>query len=98
MIANVVPNVAAHPLAEQRRLGVLATVNSDDPGMMRFDLADEYAAVASGYGWSLEEMEQVSLDGIEASWMSDEDKKLLRTRFLTEFDSLRAEHSLPPRA
>ena len=44
VIANVVPNVAAHPFAEQRRRGVRVTVNSDDPGMMRFDIADEYAA------------------------------------------------------
>ena len=44
MIANVVPDVASHPYARQRELGVLATVNSDDPGMMRFDVADEYAA------------------------------------------------------
>ena len=48
MIANVVPDVASHPYARQRELGVLATLNSDDPGMMRFDVADEYAAVAQG--------------------------------------------------
>lgn len=96
MIANVVPDVASHPLAEQRRLGVLATVNSDDPGMMRFDLADEYAAVWSGYGWSLEDMERISLDGIEASWMPDDVKVRTRARFLGEFDVLRREYSLPP--
>jgi len=95
MIANVVPDVASHPLAEQRRRGVLATVNSDDPGMMRFDLADEYAAVWSGFGWSLEEMERISLDGIEASWMSDDKKERMRSRFRSEFDSLRREYSLP---
>lgn len=97
VIANVVPDVASHPLAEQRRRGVLATVNSDDPGMMRFDLADEYVTVASAYGYSLEEMERISLDGIEASWLPDDGKAALRARFLGEFDALRAEFGLPAR-
>lgn len=97
VIANVVADIASHPLAEQRRLGVLATVNSDDPGMMRFDLADEYVAVARAYGWSLEEMEKVSLDGIEASWLSDDEKRSLRADFCAEFDRLRREHGLPAR-
>lgn len=97
VIANVVPDVASHPLAEQRRRGVLATVNSDDPGMMRADLADEYVAVAAAYGYPLEEMEQISLDGIEASWLPDDGKAALRARFVAEFDALRAEHGLPAR-
>ncbi len=97
VIANVVPDVASHPLDEMRRSGVLATVNSDDPGMMRFDLADEYVAVASAYGYTLEQMEQISLDGIEASWMADADKAAMRGSFLTEFNALRAEFGLAPR-
>lgn len=97
VIANVVPDVASHPLDEMRRRGVLATVNSDDPGMMRFDVADEYVAVAGAYGYSLEEMEQISLDGIEASWMSDDDKTSMRLAFLAEFDSLRGEFGLARR-
>jgi adenosine deaminase len=97
MIANIVPDVASHPLAEQRRLGVLATVNSDDPGMMRFDIADEYVAVADAFDWSLEEMEQISLDGIEASWLADDEKSAMRRSFLGEFDQLRSEFGLEPR-
>ena len=98
VIANVVPDVASHPLDEMRRRGVLATVNSDDPGMMRFDIADEYEAVAAAFGYSLEQMEQISLDGIEASWMPDDDKVRTASSFRAEFDSLRAEFGLAPRA
>jgi adenosine deaminase len=77
---------------------VLATLNSDDPGMMRFDVADEYVAVASAYGYSLDEMERISLDGIEASWAPEDEKRARRVEFLTEFDALRAEFGLPARA
>jgi adenosine deaminase len=97
MIANVVADVAAHPFAEQRRRGVLATLNSDDPGMMRFDVADEYVAVADAFGYPLEEMEQISLDGIEASWAPEDEKAALRSRFLREFDELRSAFDLPAR-
>jgi adenosine deaminase len=98
VIAHVVPDVAAHPFAGQRAAGVLATLNSDDPGMMRFDVGDEYVAVASAYGYSLDEMERISLDGIEASWAPDDEKRARRVEFLTEFDALRAEFGLPVRA
>lgn len=98
MIANVVADVASHPYASQRERGVLATVNSDDPGMMRFDIADEYVAVALAFDYSLDDMEAISLDGIVASWAPDDEKAALRRRFETEFDELRAEYGLPARA
>ena len=72
-------------------------LNSDDPGMMSFDLGDEYATVAEAYDYPLEEMEAISLDGIEASWAPDDEKADLRRRFCAEFDALRSEFGLPPR-
>jgi len=98
VIANVVPDVASHPVAEQRRQGVRVTINSDDPGMMQFDLADEYVAVAAAFGWSLDDLEQLSLDAVGASWAPADEQASLRARFLAEFDALRAEFGHPPRA
>jgi adenosine deaminase len=98
VIANVIPDVAHHPIARQRSQGVLVTVNSDDPGMMGSDVADDYAAVHEAFGWDLETMEQLSLDGIEACWAPDDEKATLRARFNEDFDELRAQHGLEPRA
>ena len=98
VIANVIADVAAHPIAQQRSQGVLVTVNSDDPGMMGSDVADDYAAVHEAFGWDLEAMEQLSLDGIEACWAPDDEKAALRARFYEELDELRVEHGLEPRA
>jgi adenosine deaminase len=97
VIANVVSSVAEHPFARQRDEGVLVTLNSDDPGMMRFDVADEYVAVARAYGYSLEDMEAISLAGVDACWAPDDEKDALRARFTAEFDQLRAENGLPSR-
>ena len=95
VIGNVVPDVAAHPFARQRELGVLVTLNSDDPGMMRFDLAQEYVAVADAFAYSLDDMEAISLAGIQASWAPDDEKRTMRARFVTEFAELRVEYGQP---
>ena len=97
VIAHVVPDVASHPFDAMRREGVHVTINSDDPGMMRFDIADEYVAVSSAYGYDLATMEELSLGAIDASWAPAEEKAALRARFEAEMDGLRAEHGLPPR-
>jgi adenosine deaminase len=97
MIANVVPDVASHPFARERERGVLVTLNSDDPGMMQFDVADEYVAVANAYGYELEDMEDISLAGIDSCWAPDDERRALRERFLTEFDALRGEYGVAPR-
>ena len=95
VIANVIPDVAHHPIARQRAAGVLVTVNSDDPGMMGSDVADDYAAVHEAFGFDLETMEQLSLDSVEACWAPDHEKAALRARFNAEFDELRSEYGLP---
>ena len=73
------------------------TVNSDDPGMMRFDLADEYEAVHAAFGYDLETMEGLALGAIDASFAPDAERRALRARFITEFDALRADFGLPAR-
>ncbi len=96
VIANLVPDVAAHPFARMRERGVHVTLNSDDPGMMQFDLGDEYLAVQSAFGYDLADMETISLAGIDASWAPADEKRSLRARFRREFDELRVEFGLPP--
>ena len=88
MIAHVIDAVAEHPFEQQRSRGVHITLNSDDPGMMMWDLADEYVAVADAFDYELETMEQLALDALDASWAQADEKAALRTRLLTEFDEL----------
>ena len=90
-LTHLIPTLAAHPFARQRELGVLATLNSDDPGMMGTDLADEYVQIAAAFGFDLDTMTRISLDGIDASFAPDEQKAALRARFTAEIADLRAE-------
>ena len=95
LIANVVDAVSEHPIAQQRAMGVLVTVNSDDPGMMGTTIADDYEAVWRAFGWDLETMEQLGFDAIEASWAPEDEKRALRAEFAAEHARLRAEHGVP---
>lgn len=65
--------------------------------MMGFDLADDYVRVAEAFGYELEDMEALSLAGVEASWAPADEKRVLRERFMSEFDQLRAAHGLAAR-
>jgi adenosine deaminase len=91
VLTATVPSVAAHPFAAQRAAGVLVTLNSDDPGMSRTTIADDYHQVADAFGYEFATMAQLALDGIEASWAPEDERRALATRFLAEIEGLRAD-------
>jgi adenosine deaminase len=78
VIAHCFDRLEDHVLPHMRAAGLLATVNTDDPALSDLDLGREYAAVSRAFGWGWEQMVQVALDGIEASWLDDSEKADLR--------------------
>jgi adenosine deaminase len=46
-----------------RAAGLLATLNTDDPAMIDLDLATEYAAVQTAYGYNWKDMVSIADDG-----------------------------------
>ena len=89
VLTGTVPSVAAHPFARQRAAGVLVTINSDDPGMSCTTIADDYEQVAAAFSYDFATMAQLALDGIEASWAPDDEKRALQQRFGAEIAALR---------
>jgi adenosine deaminase len=77
VIANRVPDVAHHPYARMRAAGLLATLNTDDPALTDLDLGREYRNVAAAYGWDFDTMVSVSHDGVDATWLDEDDKRAL---------------------
>jgi adenosine deaminase len=95
---HVVEDLQAHPFARQRAQGVLLSINGDDPTMFGITPASEYADVAEAFGFDLGTMEDIALDTITSTFLDDADRAALRTRFLADFDVLRAEYGHPARA
>jgi adenosine deaminase len=89
VIANAYRSVEQHPLPALRAAGVLVTVNTDDPALTDLDLAREYATCAAAWGWDFDQMVQVSLDGVEATWLDDDDKRALSARVRSAAETLR---------
>lgn len=80
VIARCFDRLEDHVLPRMRAAGLLATVNTDDPALSDLDLGREYAAVAEAFGWGWNQMVELALDGIEASWLDDSEKADLRTK------------------
>jgi aminodeoxyfutalosine deaminase len=90
---GVYPDYGAHPLRRLWDAGLLITVNSDDPPMFDTDLNHEYGVLVDHFGFGVDELEQVSLNGLHASFLSAAEKERLEARFRTEFGQLREELS-----
>jgi adenosine deaminase len=69
-----------HPYPAMRKAGLLATLGSDDPAFTRIDLADEYGIIADAFGYTWDEMLAIALDAVEATWLSDGERRDLRRR------------------
>lgn len=87
VIAHIIDDVSEHPFDAQRARGVAVTLNSDDPGLMQFDLADEFAAVRDAFGYGLDDFEEITYTAIEASWAPDDEKQALRERVATAYQA-----------
>jgi len=89
VIANRFPSLEAHPFRAMRAAGLVATINTDDPGMTDLDLGKEYRTVAAAQRLTFEEIAAVALDGVEACWLEGADKAALRAEFEARLAELR---------
>ncbi len=77
---GVVDSIESHPVRQFYERGLLVTINTDDPKMFHNSLAEEYQLLEQRLGFAREEIRQLILNGIRASWMSEERKQhMLRT-------------------
>jgi adenosine deaminase len=90
VIANKYETLAEHPFRRMRQAGLLATLNTDDPAMTDLDLGREYRSVANALSMPRQEMVDVALDGVEASWLDDGEKRALRASFERDIATIQA--------
>ena len=88
---GVYPDFASHPLRRLWDAGALVTINSDDPPMFNTELNQEYRCLVEEFDFQVDELEQISLNGVRASLLPDDQKAALETEFRTQFAQLREE-------
>jgi len=90
---NVYPDFSSHPLRRLWDLGLLITIGSDDPPMFNTDLNQEYKILVDHFGFSVEELEQISLNGLRASLLPKAQRERMEMEFKAQFKRLREELS-----
>jgi len=85
---GVFQSVEAHPIRRFFEEGLIVTVNSDDPTMFNTSITQEYSLLVQKLGFTLEDVKQLTLNGVEASFLPDMDKESLKSQFENEWQQL----------
>jgi adenosine deaminase len=85
---GVCESVETHPIKQFFQHGLMVTVNSDDPTMFNTSITQEYLVLAKKLGFSVSDLKTLSMNGIKASFMSDEDKESMTSQFEKEWQQL----------
>ncbi|MBS3753267.1 MAG: hypothetical protein KGY46_07755, partial [Anaerolineales bacterium] len=76
----VVSSLQEHPLRRFLENGILATINTDDPGISGIDLRHEYSTAAPAAGLSPTQIKQAQKNSLKVAFLPENEKKdLLRS-------------------
>jgi adenosine deaminase len=74
---STVPDYASHPLREFLEAGLLATINTDDPGISGIDLRYEYEVAAPAAGLTTAQTRQAQRNALAVAFLSAEEREAL---------------------
>lgn len=75
---GVYPSYAEHPLRQLRDAGVIVTINTDDPVLLKTTLVDEYLICQREFRFSTNDIVDVAMNSFAASFTSKEAKLAYR--------------------
>ena len=79
---STVSNLAVHPLRQMLSRGLLASINTDDPGVSAIDLPYEFEVAAVAAGLSGEQIRQAQANALETAFLSNDEKAEIAARKL----------------
>lgn len=71
---GITPSIEDHPAKHYFDQGMLVCINTDDPKMFHNTLVDEFLDLRATLGMSRNDIRQLILNGISASWLSEKQK------------------------
>jgi len=74
---RVVDKYSSHPLRIFLEEGLLATINTDDPGISGINLRHEYELAAPAAGLTPDHIRQAQLNSLKISFLSNDEKRIL---------------------
>lgn len=79
---RVFDSMADHNILDLLDKGVCVTVNSDDPAYFGGYMNENYQALADSLMASKEQIRRLALNSVEACWLPEKEKEVLRNRIL----------------
>ncbi|MBU0494696.1 MAG: adenosine deaminase [Chloroflexi bacterium] len=74
---STVPDYASHPLRAFLERGLLATINTDDPGISGIDLRHEYKVAAPAAGLTAAHIQQAQRNALAVAFLSADERQSL---------------------
>ncbi|GAA4277840.1 adenosine deaminase [Aquimarina mytili] len=84
---KVVTNLKDHPIAKMLDLGLLATVNSDDPAYFGGYMNENYLGITRALNLSKHQITELAKNSFKASWLSDQKKRDMIAQIDTYFQN-----------
>lgn len=84
---HVYQTLAEHPFAQLDQMGLLVTLNSDDPPLFNTNLSREYQLLADQFGYTPADLGRIARNAFAASGAEAE----VKAQLLARFDQWRAE-------
>ncbi len=89
---KVFESFESHPIRQYYDRGLMVTVNSDDPVMFNTTLTQEYMVLAQKLNFTLEDLRQMTMNGVVASFLSEKEKESIKDQFTREWQQLQEQH------
>ena len=80
---GTVTDLSKHPLKLFLQHGVVACLNTDDPAVEGIEIKHEYQVAREQLGLNQAQLDQLQLNGVTASFLSDSEKQQLKQKALT---------------
>jgi adenosine deaminase len=77
-----------HPLKAMIDAGLTVNLNTDDPAVEHTNLAMAYVDTAMLLNYPSDKMRELCLNGVDAAWLDDEERRNLRREFVHDIDEL----------
>jgi len=85
---RIINEYREHPLRTFLEEGMLATINTDDPGISNIDLKYEYEFAAPAAGLSSQQIIQVQQNALEVAFISEGEKQKLKDKAKLRYEKL----------
>ena len=89
---GIYPTMSQHPFRQLDDLGVIVTINSDDPSIIGSSLCDEYVIVAKEFGYAISDLVRFAKNSIKVSYATIEAK----AKYFSEIDEWKKTNLINP--